>query len=267
MDEHYLFSVADEASVVDAVRARYAEGPYVPHTGDGPIARRVEIMGSIVRETGEVSGGDAYLGHYLADRFGEPVVLQSPGAEFAYLVEPGGELDGRVREALEIPAWKPTVTLELALDRDKQFDLDRNLSTVERQLPKLFPIENRRKTARLDLKKLDVYSYADHRYTPGKVRHENYVQLELQLALFEWTPDGNERSLVELRKENVVFCRIKLLTPSGMYVYQGEELPQPADEYWFEFFRGTRRWLRAIRDDMSERTSWKGVTPQTLLDR
>jgi len=267
-DEHYLFAVADEAALVEVVRARYAEGPFMPATGDAPIVRRVEVMGDIVRETGSLSGGDAYLGHFLADRFGEPIVLQFPQATAAYVIAPGDDVaPARDREPSALPNWKPTFTLELALDLDKQRNLNRQLGTVEEQLPKLFPIQNRRKTARLDLKKLNVYSLHDHLYTAGKLRHENYVQMELQLALFEWSADGNDRTLVEMRSESVTFCTFKLLTTNGRFVRDGELYVQPADEYWFTFFRSMRRHAIGIRDDMSERMSWTDVSPTTLVAR
>jgi hypothetical protein len=263
-DEHFLFAIAEEEALVEAVRARYADGPFVtPAAGVMPV-RRVEIMGNIVRESGALRD-EGHLAHFLADRLREPVVLQWPGLEYGCAIFPDQELDTE-RRAIVMPEWNPTVTFELAIDGARQRAMYRGFEDeIPTRLAALFPIQNRRKTARLDLTKARIYDVPNQNYVPGAFDYNRLLHLELQLARFEWSADGNERTLVDLGKELVIRTYEKL-TPDGRFIRRGKEYAQPADEFAAGFDRDMRRLARRIRGQLDELASWHGVTPRMLVE-
>jgi hypothetical protein len=260
--ETLIFAVGDADALRDAVLARYAAGPFTATTLEGPWIRRLEIGDGYVREIGEhLDRG--FLASHLATHTAEPVHGQFEGYAFEQLP---GETESHQIEVRRPPDHAPAHHLVFALDLAKQRALERAFhASVVSAITKQFPLNNRRKTARLDLKSINAYGGGSSG-GPTPFRHDCYLSVELQLALFTWDDAGNDRALSELRKETTVLGRYDLLRPSGAIVRRGEEWMVPYDEYAAEWHTGMTRYLQRIKRLM-DRDDWTKVTPVSLLEQ
>ncbi len=95
---------------------------------------------------------------------------------------------------------------------------------------------------------------------------DRFLEAELQLAPFEWSADGNERTMTELRRDIVTVGYFDLLLKNGHVIRERkEEIETPYDEYVAEFHVEMTRSLRKIQRTL-DRTDWDGVTLKTLFD-
>jgi hypothetical protein len=263
----WLHIATDAATLAEAVTARYASGPFVPVDPDGPWLRRVEIAEARVRETGASFGHRGeFLAHALADRIREPVQLQWDGSDRAYEIIPGDtgsrDVDRRPVDA----AWEPSTVMTYGFDLARQRGLESRFEAeLDERLGKLFPIQNKQRTARIDRKKQNVYG-PNARYAPGMHRYQREIVVELQLALFAWSADGNDRTLVETRKEALPFARYDLVTPTGALVHRGDEHVIPFDEYALEFHAAMARFAQRVRRVLGEHPSLQSATLKSIFD-
>ncbi len=266
MAEHWILAVGDADHLRDATSARYETGSFAPCGSDDPWSRQVEIGDGFVRELGDQLGQRDFLARTLAEATREPVILQWPDSERAYELAPGDDPAAPLREVDRRPPPSLAVhRLFYTLDLHAQREIERAFEAdLERRITAQFPLQNRRKTARIDCRKIKAYG---PRTSPTVIRrYDRYLQTELQLALFEWSDDGNDRSLTDRRSSTVTLGSYDLLTPSGHVVRNGEEIQVPYDEYAAEFHAAMTRYLRRIQLAL-ERTDWTGVTPGSLFDQ
>ena len=243
MPDVWTYCVASSAEVVTAVRARLEQGPFVEVADPAHAYRTIEIEDTTVRERG-ADLDDTLLPAHLAAATREPVIANMSGWTTRWLP------DGTTETAADVSppaAWRPATVLHVALDPTKQRSEERSF---ESELPRfveatLFPIRTR--LARLDCKQARLYDSPALGY--------RYLSAEIWLAIYAATADGNDRELVDLRKETVAVCNLR-----------GLRRDRPLDEYAAAYFAGLRRWKRGLTERLAATTSWTGITPATLLD-
>lgn len=265
--ELWILAVGDADSLRDIVAARFETGPFAPcdEDDDEICVRKLEIGdGWICERGGGYLGERDFLARHVAAATREPVILQQPEKSRAYEIAPGDDPAAKLREVELRPAIDgvPVHRLAYTIDLAKHDAVEHAfIRGVEATVKAQFPIHNRQKTARLDCKRLDAYERPE-----SSVRYR-YLKAELQLALYEWSADGNERSMIELRKGASEIGRyFMLIDRLVMSDARGNKHLIVYDEYVAAFHASITRHLRRIQKAM-DRTDWTGVTVESLVER